>query len=190
MDWYADIVATIALGLSGRAFLQERKAKLEPQLDLEPLLAAHQMALRITSLGPLDYRTVRLRVVQPPENLRPPIEAVMFEHVWGQEVDLGPLRRGEIAEVLCGGGRTPQRAPPGWCSPAGAGGGPGRCCGRSGLKDPHRSSKSPLSEVWSRPRATNRIDRAPPWNSRHVILLVIPPGTTQPYRSACAGRPT
>jgi hypothetical protein len=67
------------------------------------------MALRITSLGPLDYRTVRLRVVQPPENLRPPIKAVMFEHVWGQEVDLGPLRRGEVAEVLCG-GRTPQRA--------------------------------------------------------------------------------
>jgi hypothetical protein len=100
MDWYADIVATIALGLSGRAFLQERKAKLEPQLDLEPLPAAHQMALRITSLGPLDYRTVRLRVVQPPENLRPPIEAVMFEHVWGKEVDLGPLRRGEVAEVL------------------------------------------------------------------------------------------
>jgi hypothetical protein len=58
------------------------------------------MALRITSLGPLDYRPVRLRVVQPPENLRPPIEAVMFEHVWGQEVDLGPLRRGEAAEVL------------------------------------------------------------------------------------------
>ena len=43
MDWYADIVATIALGLSGRAFLQDRKAKLEPQLDLEPLPAAHQM---------------------------------------------------------------------------------------------------------------------------------------------------
>ena len=100
MDWYADIVATIALGLSGRAFLQERKAKLEPQLDLELFPAAHQMALRITSLGPLDYRTVRLRVVQPPENLRPPIEAVMFEHVWGQEVDLGPLRRGEAAEAL------------------------------------------------------------------------------------------
>jgi hypothetical protein len=58
------------------------------------------MALRITSFGPLDYRTVRLRVVQPPKNLRPPIEAVMFEHVWGQEVDLGPLRRGEVAEVL------------------------------------------------------------------------------------------
>jgi hypothetical protein len=51
MDWYADIVATIALGLSGRAFLQDRKAKLEPQFDLEPLPAAHQMALRITSLG-------------------------------------------------------------------------------------------------------------------------------------------
>ena len=100
MDWYADIVATIALGLSGRAFLQERKAKLEPQLDLELFPAAHQMALRITSLGPLDYRPVRLRVVPPPENLRPPIEAVMFEHVWGQEVDLGPLRRGEAAEVL------------------------------------------------------------------------------------------
>jgi hypothetical protein len=108
MDWCADIVAMIALGLSGRAFLQEPKAKLEPQLDLEPLLAAHQMALRITSLGPLDYRTVRLRVVPPPENLHPPIEAVMFEHVWGQEVDLGPLRRGEVAEVLLrrGRGRT------------------------------------------------------------------------------------
>jgi hypothetical protein len=66
MDWYADIVATIALGMSGRAFLQERKAKLEPQLDLELFPAAHQMALRVTSLGPLDYRTVRLRVVQPP----------------------------------------------------------------------------------------------------------------------------
>jgi hypothetical protein len=24
----------------------------------------------------------------------------MFEHVWGQEVDLGPLRPGEAAEVL------------------------------------------------------------------------------------------
>jgi hypothetical protein len=34
MDWYADAVATLALGLSGRAFLQDRKAKLEPQLDL------------------------------------------------------------------------------------------------------------------------------------------------------------
>jgi hypothetical protein len=108
MDWYADIVATIALGLSGRAFLQERKAKLEPQLDLELFPAAHQMALRITSLGPLDYRMVRLRVVQPPENLRPPIEAVMFEHVWGQEVDLGPLRRwgGCRGAVAAGGGRT------------------------------------------------------------------------------------
>jgi hypothetical protein len=57
MDWYADIVATIALGLSGRAFLQERKAKLEPQLDLEPLPAAHQMALRITSSA--RWMTVR-----------------------------------------------------------------------------------------------------------------------------------
>jgi hypothetical protein len=118
MDWYADIVATIALGLSGRAFLQERKAKLEPQLDLEPLPAAHQMALRITSLGPLDYRTVRLRVVQSPKNLRPPIEAVMFEHMWGQEVDLGPLRRGEVAEVLLRRAEDAPRVPPGWCSPA------------------------------------------------------------------------
>jgi hypothetical protein len=100
MDWYADVVATLALGLSSRAFLQDRKAKLEPQLDLEPWPAAHRMALRVTSLGPLDYRSVRLRVVQPPENLRPPIEAVMYEHHWGQEVDLGPLRRGEFAEVL------------------------------------------------------------------------------------------
>jgi hypothetical protein len=49
------------------------------------------MALRVTCLGPLDYRTVRLRVVLPPENLRPPIKAVMFEHHWGQEVDLGRL---------------------------------------------------------------------------------------------------
>jgi hypothetical protein len=100
MDWYADIVATLALGLSGRAFLQDRKAKLEPQLDLEPFPAAHRMALRVTSLGPLDCHTFRLRVVQPPENLRPPIEAVMFEHHWGQEVDLGSLKRGESAEVL------------------------------------------------------------------------------------------
>ena len=49
MAWYADIVATIALGLSGRAFLQEGKAKLEPQLDLELSPAEHQMVLRITS---------------------------------------------------------------------------------------------------------------------------------------------
>jgi hypothetical protein len=34
MDWYADIVATIALALSGRAFLQERKAKLEPTVGV------------------------------------------------------------------------------------------------------------------------------------------------------------
>jgi hypothetical protein len=100
MDWYADVVATIALGLSVRAFLHDRKTKLEPQLDLEPFLAANRMGLRITSLGPLDYRSVRLRVVQPPENLRPPIEAVMFKHVWAQEVDLGPLKRGQSAEVL------------------------------------------------------------------------------------------
>jgi hypothetical protein len=100
MDWYADIVATIALGLSIRAFLHDRRTKLEPQLDLGPFPAANRMALRITSLGPLDYRSVRLRVVQPPENLRPPIEAVMFNHVWGQEVELGPLKRGQSAEVL------------------------------------------------------------------------------------------
>jgi hypothetical protein len=56
---------------------------LKPQLDLELLPAAHQMALRVTPLGPLDYRTVRLRVVQPPEKLRSPIEAVTFEHMWG-----------------------------------------------------------------------------------------------------------
>ena len=108
------------------------------------------MALRITSFGPLDYRTVRLRVVQPPKNLRPPIEAVMFEHVWGQEVDLGPLRRGEVAEVLLRREEDAREVPPGWCSPAGACGGHGRCCGRSGLKEPRRSFKSPLSEVLSR----------------------------------------
>ena len=97
---------------------------------------------------------------------------------------------GRPPRCCCGGRRTHRRAPPGWCSPAGAGGGHGRCCGRSGLKDPRRSSKSPLSEVLSRPSATNRIDRAPMWNGRHVILLVIPPGTTRPVRSALAGRPT
>lgn len=74
MDWYADAVATLASGPSGRALLQDRKAKLEPQLDLETSPAAHQMALRVTSLGPLDLYAVRLRVGQPPENLRPPIE--------------------------------------------------------------------------------------------------------------------
>jgi hypothetical protein len=93
MDWYADIVVTIALGLSVRAFLHDRRMKLEPQLDLEPFPAARWMALRVTSLAPLDYRSVRLRVVQPPKNLRPPIDAVMFNHVWGQEVELGPLSR-------------------------------------------------------------------------------------------------
>jgi hypothetical protein len=145
------------------------------------------MALRITSLGPLDYRMVRLRVVPPPENLRPPIEAVMFEYVWGQEVDLGPLRSGQVAEVLL---RREEDAPEGTarlvftC--------PSRWRTRQVLRSvrlegPHRSSRSPLSEVLSRPSATNRIDRAPTWNSRHVILLVIPPGTTRPGRSALAG---
>jgi hypothetical protein len=133
---------------------------------------------------------VRLRVVQPPENLRPPIEAVMFEHVWGQEVELGPLRRGEAAEVLL---RREEDAPEGTARLVFT------CRSRwrtwqvlrsSGLKDPRRSSRSPLSEVLSWPSATNRIDRAPRWSGRHVILLVIPPATTRPVRSALAGLPT
>jgi hypothetical protein len=61
---------------------------------------------------------------------------------------------GRLPRCCCGGRRTHRRVPPSWCSPAGAGGGPGRCCGRSGLKDPGRSSKSPLSEVLSWPSAT------------------------------------
>jgi hypothetical protein len=37
--------------------------------------------------------------------------------------------------------------------------------GQSGVKDPRRSSKSPLSEVRSRPSVINHIDRAPTWTA-------------------------
>ena len=155
MDWYVDIVATIALGLSGRAFLQERKAKLEPQLDLEPLPPRTRWRCGSRPSGRWITVLVRLRVVQPPENLRPPIEAVMFEHVWGQEVDLGPLRRGEAAEVLLRReeGRTSDARPVRVHLPEPVR--PGRCWGQSGLKDPAEVPSRRCLKCYPRPSAIN-----------------------------------
>jgi hypothetical protein len=100
IDWYSGTIALLALVFAAWTFARQRKSELRPKLELELQVVAKGTALRVTSLGPLDYDSVRLRIVPPPDGLRWPIEAVMHRGEWAQEVDLGPMGLGEFAEVL------------------------------------------------------------------------------------------
>src|SRR6266508_2938972 len=66
IDWYSGTVALLALGLALWVFIRQRKAEQAPQLELEKQVVSKGTALRVTSLGPVDYHAVRMRIVPPP----------------------------------------------------------------------------------------------------------------------------
>jgi hypothetical protein len=100
-DVYADVVATLAFGLSGWNLWHQRTAALAPQFDLQVTKEDEGPSLRITCLGPLDYDTVHLHVMPPPPGFPPVVESVMYDKdEWEVDVALGPLRVGQSVAVL------------------------------------------------------------------------------------------